>query len=97
MKVIVTELAVKGWELAHFQAVGEPYDVASDRTPWVGGSGPRRLSRWRWGWRGERTARPPKRPPVWIDGYGVSTLGEIRDAIEGTQPVDECQATLDMW
>jgi len=39
----------------------------------------------------------PDDTPVWIDGHGASTLGEIRDAIEVPELLSDEEATIEMW
>jgi len=42
-------------------------------------------------------ARLPDATPVYIDGHGPATIGEIRHAPEETPDLSLEQATIDMW
>lgn len=39
----------------------------------------------------------PDDTPVWIDGYGESTLGEIRHQPEEVETLSDFERTVNMW
>jgi hypothetical protein len=42
-------------------------------------------------------ANLPDETPVWIDGHGQATLGELRHAPKADETLSERERTLNMW